>query len=210
MAPLWMRLQAAYILHHIGGVHSGAAIASVMWLAYDLSRRLIEHCPNCFSTSVYYGIETVLRGLLLAILTLACIGAHPWVRRKHHNVFEVTHRALGWSGLVTLWAADSFGRAQEGSEWNGYALRYLFTSPSFWLQTVATLLVAAPWFCVRKMPVSALHHYHCHRSKAAGFHMYSNVKENWTSTAGAQRDGCRMLDILPSTKHTLPAFSASA
>ena len=117
-----------------------------MWLAValgDLLTRTPDHRP-------WPALSLV--GALLIQLFGMCVLAIPSVRRKHHNLFEYSHRLLGWSALLTLWA---FVLVIVNSRTTGPAggqplLDSASRSPEFWLTLVITGLIVAPWLTVRE------------------------------------------------------------
>lgn len=71
-------------------------------------------------------------------------------------MFEISHRALGWTGLCVLWTADLMGRKQRAED-NGHNITHrVVDDPGFWFQTLATVLVILPWLCVRKRDVTSV------------------------------------------------------
>src|SRR3954454_18034503 len=136
-------------LLYIGGVHAGCGVASLMWLAValgDLLTRTTDHRPwPAFA----------LVGALLIQLFGSWVLAIPSVRGKHHNVFEYSHRLLGWSALLTLWAfvLVIVNSRTTGSAGGQPLLYFASTSPEFWLTLVITGLIVAPWLTVRKVRV---------------------------------------------------------
>lgn len=41
--------------------------------------------------------------IILALLLGILVFAHPRVRQKYHDNFEVAHRFLGWTGTALVW-----------------------------------------------------------------------------------------------------------
>jgi hypothetical protein len=136
-------------LLHIGGIHAGCGVASLLWLAValaDLPGRTPDHRP-------WTAIS--LAGALLVQLSGMCVLAIPTVRRKHHNLFEYSHRLLGWSALLTLWAfvLVTINSRTTNPAGGLLLLDSASTSPELWLTAVATGLILAPWLTVRKVRV---------------------------------------------------------
>jgi hypothetical protein len=48
--------------------------------------------------------ERHLCSVILLFLTIMCIMSLPAIRDRSHDLFEFTHRFLGWSTLLLLWA----------------------------------------------------------------------------------------------------------
>jgi hypothetical protein len=93
-------------------------------------------------------------------ITISILSALPFVRHRHHNVFEHHHRFAGWTGLIVTWVFVVLGCMQipvvaEGGEtvdwkWDAAALLH---SQQFWFALFITILIFIPWFTVRKVPV---------------------------------------------------------
>ena len=81
-------------VHHVGGIHAGAALAGTAWLI-------------AFAVAAAMRADTTTRALaftLVALLLVVVAGAAPVVRRRAHDVFERTHRFGGWSAIAVFWA----------------------------------------------------------------------------------------------------------
>jgi hypothetical protein len=46
---------------------------------------------------------------ILALLLGIVVFAHPKMRQKYHDNFEVTHRFLGWTGTALVWVQVCHG-----------------------------------------------------------------------------------------------------
>ncbi|KAM3067563.1 hypothetical protein ACMFMF_009562 [Clarireedia jacksonii] len=97
-APLWLRRRMGKI-YHLGGLHSGCAVAATFWfilLTIDLTSRGGRYnAERCILLVVTY----ILDILLISMIVMA----HPSMRAKLHNAFEIVHRLAGWSCLGLLW-----------------------------------------------------------------------------------------------------------
>ena len=133
--PLWLRWALAKFYHH-GGLHVGTALAGTAWyLAFVVVLLLDGSAP------VAARVAALLAGvLLLVILGLAA----PWVRRRLHDGFELSHRFGGWAALVLIWVSTVLLEPDLGS---------LITDPAVWLLASATLGVAWPWIRLRRVHV---------------------------------------------------------
>src|SRR3954453_13243905 len=76
-----------------------------------------------------------------------CVLAIPTLRRKRHDLFEYSHRFVGWSALLTLWA---FVLVTVNSPGEPLSLDSVLRSPEFWLAVLTTGLIFSPWLTVRK------------------------------------------------------------
>ncbi|CAL3963300.1 unnamed protein product [Diplocarpon coronariae] len=141
--PLWFRKRSAQI-YHLGGLHSGCAISSLVWLMVFIAWSTITR-PEPAILSVSY--------LILALMLAIVATAHPAMRIKHHDRFERVHRFAGWTALVLFWVqtvvvTNSFrGRKTLGSA--------LVANPGMWLVATATFSVALPWLHLRRVSVRA-------------------------------------------------------
>ena len=152
--PLWFRVRCAKI-YHFGGIHSGAAVASALWLlAANISDIVCNGKTNCNASwgpqsAATKAISWILTGLYVVNLTMA----YPAIRRKYHNNFEHVHRFVGWTMLGLFWAQvvcstnDTRGEKSLGDA--------LLVTPPIWMLVVATLSIAQSWFWLRKVPVKA-------------------------------------------------------
>jgi len=147
--PLTIRRHCARIFH-IGGIHSGCAVASVMWFSIFT-----------IGASMEFGKPKAIRCLTLTseILTyllwpffvgIACM-SHPSIRAKHHDLWELSHRFGGWVALLLLWIQTSFA-AKDLAYDVSISHAYLH-SPPIWLLTATTIAVVFPWLTLRKVPV---------------------------------------------------------
>ncbi|ROT35186.1 non-ribosomal peptide synthetase [Sodiomyces alkalinus F11] len=152
--PLFIRKRCAKI-YHLGGVHSGAAVCAGLWLlAANVSDEvcLFTQCnANGWDKASLAAkvISWMLSGLFVVMFALA----YPSIRKHYHNLFEKTHRFVGWTMLGLFWvqvvlaANDTRGDLRLGAA--------CIRSPPFWLLVVATLSIASSWFFLRKVPVDA-------------------------------------------------------
>jgi hypothetical protein len=152
--PLWIRTRCARIFH-FGGVHSAAGVGAAFWLlANNLGDAACMATGRCSGTWGRLSLAAqivswILTGGFVVLLALA----YPTVRKHHHDLFERTHRFIGWSMLAMFWvqvvltANDNRGEMSLGDA--------CVRSPPFWLLVVATLSVASSWFWLRKVPVDA-------------------------------------------------------
>jgi len=125
--PLWLRWSLSKV-HHVGGLHAGAALAGTFWLA-------------AFARAAR-DADATTRALAYALVALALIvvgGAAPAVRRRAHNVFEMTHRFGGWTAIALFWV---LALHVAGDTWEICLLALLNAS------------VASPWLRLRRVPVT--------------------------------------------------------
>ncbi|KAH7346805.1 hypothetical protein BKA65DRAFT_585874 [Rhexocercosporidium sp. MPI-PUGE-AT-0058] len=141
--PLWIRRNCAKV-YHIGGLHSGCAVFSLVWLVIFTVGTTINN-PDPATLVVSY---------LIIALMLAMVGtAHPTMRMKYHDRFELVHRFAGWTALALFWAQTIVvTNSGRGAKPLGSAL---LASPGFWLLTTATSSIILPWLHLRKVTVRA-------------------------------------------------------
>jgi hypothetical protein len=136
-------------LLHLGGIHAGCGVASVVWLAVALADLLDGNLDR------RHWAALPLAGALLLQLFGMCVLATPTIRRTHHNLFEHSHRFLGWSALLTLWAfvLVTIDRRTTDTVGGHLTLDSTAKSSEFWLTVLITGLIVAPWLTVRKVRV---------------------------------------------------------
>ncbi|KAH6984068.1 hypothetical protein EDB80DRAFT_756876 [Ilyonectria destructans] len=78
-------------IYHLGGVHSGTAISAGVWLL----------ASNVGDVSL---AANIISWMLSALFFVMFLMAYPLVRKAHHNLFEKTHRFVGWAMLGLFWA----------------------------------------------------------------------------------------------------------
>lgn len=140
--PLYLRRKLAKV-YHIGGLHSGLAVASTFWLiAFTLIATVRKSCPAALVIS--YGLV----GLLCTILALA----HPKFRAQFHNHFELIHRFAGWLSLALFWVQTVLFTWERAGT-HGLR-RALLHSPGVWLLAVATGSIVINWSRLRKVTVT--------------------------------------------------------
>ncbi|POS69485.1 integral membrane protein TmpA [Diaporthe helianthi] len=105
-APLRLRHLACKIFH-IGGVHSGCGVASLIWYLgfvalYSYSyhiERSSNKSPGALSTAIL-----AISWVVLLVFLFVIAVTYPGFRTRQHNVFELTHRFGGWAILALFWA----------------------------------------------------------------------------------------------------------
>ncbi|KAH7207856.1 uncharacterized protein BKA55DRAFT_263628 [Fusarium redolens] len=152
--PLFIRARFAKI-YHLGGVHSGAAVSAGAWLLAANIADIVCMVSGSFSNWGKQSITSNVISWALSALFAVMIGlAWPSMRKRHHDLFERTHRFIGWTMLVFFWVQviiASKDNAATGTSLGQACAR----SPPFWLLAVATVSVASSWFFLRKVPVQA-------------------------------------------------------
>ncbi|KIP09347.1 hypothetical protein PHLGIDRAFT_67777 [Phlebiopsis gigantea 11061_1 CR5-6] len=148
-APLWWRIFLTGFIQHIGGIHSGCAAAGIAWFFFLVIRTFQHHVAKHTPAVVLaWGIIT------LVVINVVMFAAMPWIRAHHHNFFERHHRFAGWLAVVFVWIFvcinDSYNTENGKFHSNG---NHLAKTQEFWYALFITVLIAVPWFTVRKVPV---------------------------------------------------------
>jgi hypothetical protein len=140
--PLWTRRSAAKV-YHLGGLHVGAAVSAVVWFVVCTAGLAAQAARASGGTSAALALSYVLVVLLIVICALAL----PVVRRRWHNVFERSHRFLGWLSLLLFWAQTVL--ADRIHTWSD-----LLRTPQPWVLLIVSASVIAPWLRLRRVAVS--------------------------------------------------------
>ena len=148
--PLRIRTSAARIYCH-GGVHSGCAISGAIWYLVSTCLCLLASPGASRTRPALSFVSGITMLLLMAIL----IFAHPSLRARHHNVFELTHRLLGWMFVGTLWLQVILTNIAKSAESAKISGQHLLMDASFWLLVVSTALLIYPWTQLRLVSVEA-------------------------------------------------------
>lgn len=142
--PLWVRWSVSKV-HHVGGIHAGAALAGTAWLCVFAA----------VATLHPHGVTATTRALawcLVALMLLVVACAAPPVRRRAHDLFEASHRFAGWTSVGLFWALTVHlalhGRGEQG------AAEALASTWQVWVLALLTWSVASPWLRLRRVPVT--------------------------------------------------------
>ncbi|KNE90949.1 hypothetical protein PSTG_15643 [Puccinia striiformis f. sp. tritici PST-78] len=148
MFPLWLRVKVVGILYHIGGVHSGCGLSSLLWLTVSSS-------VYFQAASVHNVVTLVSLGICQACLYLTCLSAFPFVRGRYHNLFEIVHRFVGWIGIIStiLFVIVQSLWDVVNQRWDSSASR-LITKPELWFLTAIVIIIGLSWITISKVPVT--------------------------------------------------------
>jgi hypothetical protein len=133
--PLWVRWGVSKV-HHVGGIHAGAALAGTAWLCAFVCVVTITDVRHPASVST---ATLVLSYCLAALALVVVVCAAPAVRGRAHNVFELSHRIGGWTLIGLFWALTIETGAPA---WQ------------VWVLAILTASVASPWVRLRRVPVT--------------------------------------------------------
>lgn len=139
--PLRVRRSAAKV-YHVGGLHSGAALAATGWFAGWVGVQATDYLQRPGSVS---SAGLWLGATLLGVLLLMVGMAQPRIRGRFHNGFERVHRFAGWAALLLFWAQTLLASVERGAS--------LLHSGAFWMLVLLTLSIALPWLRLRKVAV---------------------------------------------------------
>lgn len=142
--PLWFRRRIAKIYCY-GGWHSGCSIAAFVWYAV-----FVGFATRDFSSGNSLLLPAVVLGyVLVAIFVLIIIFAHPNLRMRFHNYFEITHRFAGYAAIGIFWAqVVLLAHASRGLEHSiGHEMVH---TPAFWCLILITMMIVYPWLRLRK------------------------------------------------------------
>ena len=135
------------MLHSIGGLHVGAGVATFVWT--------VTYTLNLFTSATFTGTcqEWVLFStaltLSLCLFMMISTAIRP-IRERYHNLWEYTHRFVGWFSLFVL-VLHVATKASIGP-----SPRLIFNTPLPYLITVCLVSVFYVWFTVRKVTVLAV------------------------------------------------------
>jgi hypothetical protein len=136
-------------LLHIGGIHSGCALSSLIWLGAGILRLSLGSPADS-----HWALLPVVSAIAILIAVM-CIAALPMIRDRYHDLFEYSHRFFGWSALLLLWVSVLLAiRSSPQAAEAGFLLSAI-NSLSFWLALLIAALVLSPWLTVRKVQVQA-------------------------------------------------------
>ncbi|KAJ5874226.1 uncharacterized protein N7529_002656 [Penicillium soppii] len=209
-APLPLRRVAAKVYHY-GGVHSGCGVVSLLWYLGFVGV-LSNQYWNPSSASPQYiksAVSVVLSYIILVLLLAIVVVAHPAVRMKRHDYFELTHRFSGWL-IVALFFALLMTVSREASQSQHEPLgKFLLSLPAFWFLLITILAIIQPWIMLRKVAVRAeplsthatrLHFDHAITTFGKGTQLAKHPLRDWHGFA-------TFPDPTPSAVHGTPSFS---
>ena len=84
-----------------GGVHSGAAVSSLIWFLVFTGYLWTAFSRRGFTDLPVLAFDVILTVLLLSIVVTAI----PQMRRRYHDMFESAHRWAGWLSIALFWVA---------------------------------------------------------------------------------------------------------
>ncbi|CAG7979603.1 unnamed protein product [Penicillium salamii] len=191
-APLPLRRVAAKVYHY-GGVHSGCGVAALVWyigFVGVLSRIYWDPFPD--SVFTISTAPVVLSYVILVLLLAIILVAHPAVRMKRHDYFELTHRFSGWL-VVALFFVLLMVVSHDASQSMQQPLgKFLISLPAFWALLITIAAIIQPWLLLRKVAVRAdplsghatrLHFDHAITTFGKGIQVAKHPLRDWHSFA---------------------------
>ncbi|KAF2095892.1 hypothetical protein NA57DRAFT_43679 [Rhizodiscina lignyota] len=148
-SPPFTRHTFLSMIHHYGGIHSGCAVAGILWYCLFLTATTCNFQNRQPVDTAIIGITWIVWLLLISMLVFA----HPTLRARLHDQFEVVHRFAGWTVIGLFWTQTmlviaTFAKAEKLS----FGSRLVRTQ-SFWLLVLITALLVYPWLRLRKRSV---------------------------------------------------------
>lgn len=156
-APLFMRKHLADF-HHYGGVHTGCAISSLAWYIAYMVLGTEDALATFKEGNAHVGIKIADLSVcyfFLILLVLVCVTAWSSMRRRYHNIFELTHRFGSWLALIVLWTHTILISAADNTLNNRTAIPSLLLQPSLYLLAITTVLIISPWLRIRRVSIYA-------------------------------------------------------
>lgn len=148
--PLTIRRQAAKVYSY-GGVHSGCGISALLWYIFYTGLAVAQFKGTQIE-SVALAVTTALTLLCLCII----IGmAHPQIRTRWHDQWEVSHRFAGWTAIGLVWAQTLVIAIATAHHAHLPIGTVLVKTPTFWFLIIITCCLIYPWLRLRKRPVEA-------------------------------------------------------
>ncbi len=142
--PLWIRWGAGKVFH-FGGLHIGGNVTGSLWFTLLLAGMGYNYALEAGQVSA---LTLGLTAVMLALLAVMIVTALSTIRARLHNLFERTHRFVGWTVLALFWAQTVSIVSDTGGTLTG--------SPAFWILCVITLSILSPWLTLKKVPIEAV------------------------------------------------------
>ena len=144
--PCW-KFQCHRMLHSIGGLHVGAGVATFIWILLYMSNM---YSKDVFSGTAEDWILFVTVAIIALCLLLMIVTALRPVRVRYHNVWEYTHRFVGWFSLAILVVhvvTKAFIQPVPLA---------IFSTPLPYLTFICLISVFYVWFTIRKVKVQTI------------------------------------------------------
>ncbi|KAF7187227.1 Adenylate-forming reductase [Pseudocercospora fuligena] len=140
--PIAIRKRLAKVYCH-AGIHSACGASAAVWYIYFtilLGLQSTHHDRNLRTGNF-------MVTALLLICLLAMVGlSHPWFRGRYHNIWELSHRYLGWTITALIWVQVVLLSALAEAP----LPKALVESSLLWMVVIVTCLLIYPWAMMRK------------------------------------------------------------
>jgi hypothetical protein len=148
--PLFIRRRMAQV-YHLGGIHSGCATAAACWFAGSFACSLRHRVADSglFTPSI---AAICLSAIALSMLLAMIVSAHPKIRKRYHNLFEVVHRLFGWAILALVWTQVMLSIKDNKPPHKLLGVAAV-RSPDMWLLVIITVSIATSWVYLKRVPV---------------------------------------------------------
>ncbi|KAG8905779.1 hypothetical protein FRB99_008258 [Tulasnella sp. 403] len=144
--PLWIRVLTARV-YSLGGIHSGSAVAALMWLIFFTVKVSIDLHRHIASVAL-----AIVSYIILAFVMMIIALAMPAWRRIHHDKFEMVHRFLGWTVTGLVWAQVTL-LIRDYKDPSVPLHVVMRKSAPFWLVVILTASIASSWVHLRKVKI---------------------------------------------------------
>lgn len=145
--PLAIRKRLGKIYCH-AGIHSGCGASAAAWYIYFAVMVAIQPVTHNQGVQIAVYTSTAIQCLLL----LSMVGmAHPYVRGRYHNIWELSHRYLGYTITALVWV-QTILLSSTSHRALGMAL---VRSVNFWMVIAVTALLLYPWLVMRRRTFEA-------------------------------------------------------
>lgn len=139
------KFQFHRMLHSIGGLHVGAGFATFVWILVYMINMFARTTFGCTWQEWIMRITIVIMVAGLSVMILTAL--RP-IRERYHNLWEYTHRFVGWFTLLNLVlhviAKSATSRPAT-----------IFSTPLPYLTLVCLISVFYIWFTAQQVPVEA-------------------------------------------------------
>ena len=143
--PLCIRRWAAMVYSY-GGLHSGAGISAVLWYILYTVLATKQFRGNSTESSAFAAATTAILILLSFIVCMS----HPYIRKRWHDHWELSHRYGGWTAVAFVWAQTMVVVVVQTDRTSHSLGNTLTTTPMFWFLIVITSILIYPWICLRR------------------------------------------------------------
>jgi len=148
--PLSFRAKVVGLLYHIGGLHSGCGLSALLWQTVA--------SYNYFRHAKIYNIGFLMTlGICQACLLVTCLPAFPVIRGPFHDFFEMTHRFVGWVGIISTILSVILGSLWdvEHQRWDSSPSK-LLSQIQLWFLVAIFVIIVFSWITVAKVPVTVV------------------------------------------------------